>query len=79
MDARGEVNELDGYFCVLTYKQMGDLKAMPRFVNIDVSATGRSSQGKADYSERVTEFSVQLTSEVSVESRYRDAVFLDRR
>ena len=57
--ARGEVSDLEGYFCVVSYVGGGaDIKGMPRFVKIFVTAEGESSKGKTLYSERVTEFAV---------------------
>ena len=72
--ARGEVSDTEGYFCVVNYRPQGEIKGMPRFVKIFVYATG------ARYtSERLTDFDVQLTSEIKVETRYRTiGVHLDR-
>ena len=71
---------MEGYFCVVSYVGGGaDIKGMPRFVKIFVTAEGESSKGKTLYSERVTEFAVQLTSEIKVESKYWEGVHLDLR
>ena len=76
--ARGEVSELEGYFCVVTYRQGSDIKGMPRFVKIFVTATAERSDGKTLYTDPVTDFDVQLISEIKVETRYRNGVHLDK-
>lgn len=54
--ARGEVNELEGFFCVMNYVQKSDIRGMPRFVKITATAFSEDSDGKVLYSEQVTEF-----------------------
>ena len=78
VSARGEVNELEGYFCVLQYTDSADMKAMPKFVRITVSAFGKNSQDKVLYKDVVTEFDVQLVSEIKVETKFRGGVKLYR-
>jgi hypothetical protein len=36
--AKGEVSDLEGFFCVLKYRKDADAKSMPRFVKVTVNA-----------------------------------------
>ena len=36
VSAYGEVNELEGFFCVMKYVKGADIKAMPKYVKIQV-------------------------------------------
>lgn len=38
--ATGEVSDLEGFFCVLRYKQDANHKSMPRYVKVTVNAFG---------------------------------------
>lgn len=58
ISARGEVNDLEGFFCVLQYVQNADFSTMPKYVKIVVSAFGKSSLGAVIYKDVVTEFDV---------------------
>jgi hypothetical protein len=78
VQVRGEVSELEGYYCVVSYVPGSDIRGMPRFVKVGVTAVGESTHGKMLYSERVTEFEVQLTSDIRVETRFRNGIHLDR-
>ena len=42
--ARGEVNELEGFFCVMNLVSGASVKEMPRFVKITASIFGQDSQ-----------------------------------
>lgn len=76
--ARGEVSDLEGYYCVVSFIPGSDIKGMPRFVKVSVMAVGENTHGKTLYSESVTEFEVQLTSDIRVETRFRKGVHLDK-
>lgn len=78
ISARGEVNELEGYFCVLQYTDSTNIQAMPKFVKITVSAFGKNKDDKVMYKEIVTEFDVQLVSEIRVETKFRNGIKLYR-
>ena len=47
--ARGEVNDLEGFFCVMSYVQGADMRGMPKFVKITATATGEDADGKVLY------------------------------
>jgi len=78
IQARGEVNELEGFFCVMKYVKGADIRAMPKYVKISVSAYGTSpNEAKSViYSNLVSEFEVQLVSEIKVETKFRKGVNL---
>ena len=78
IEARGEVNELEGFFCVMRYIDDADLRAMPKYVKILVSAVGFSENSRVLYSERITEFDVQLVSEIKVETNEKDYPYIRR-
>jgi len=58
--ARGEINELEGYFCVMSYAgRNANIENMPRHVKVNVYA-----QADNLYSQLVAQFDVQLTSSI---------------
>ena len=72
VSAYGEVNELEGFFCVMKYVKGADIKAMPKYVKIQVQAYG-TSQGDMTsvvYANPVTDFEVQLVSQIMIESKF---------
>lgn len=77
VEARGEVNDLEGFFCVMNYVG-ADIKGMPRFVKIAVTVYGQDQDGKTVYQERVSEFEMQLISKISVETKFKKGVELCR-
>ena len=77
--ARGAVDALEGYFCDINYVGGSAVRGMPRFVKIAVTVSGKSSHGKVLYSERVTEFEVQLASGITVLEPWSKGVHLDRK
>ena len=56
VQARGEVNELEGFFCVMNYVKDANIRGMPRFVKITASVVGEDREGKVIYREQVKEF-----------------------
>ena len=51
VQARGEVNDLEGFFCVMTFVRSGTspvehVQAMPKFVKISATAFATDSTGK---------------------------------
>lgn len=68
--ARGEVNDLEGFFCVMNYVNGADIRGMPKFVKITATAYSEDQQGQVLYSEKVTEFEMQLISEIQVETQF---------
>jgi len=74
--ARGEVNDLEGFFCVMTYVRGADSRTMPRFVKISATAFGQDQEGKKLYSEKVIDFEMQLISEIMVETKYAQGIEL---
>jgi len=64
VQARGEVNDLEGFFCVMNYVRGADSRAMPKFVKITASVSGRDPEGKIVYTEKVIDFEMQLQSEI---------------
>ena len=74
--ARGEVNDLEGFFCVMSYVNGADIRGMPKFVKISASAYSEDKEGKALYSEKVTDFEMQLISEIQIETKFMNGVEL---
>ena len=74
--AHGEVNDLEGFFCVMKYVQGADIRGMPKFVKITATAFGEDAEGKVLYSEKVTDFEMQLISEIQVETKFLNGVTL---
>ena len=74
--AHGEVNDLEGFFCVMNYVSGADIRGMPRFVKISVTAYGEDVDGKSIYSERVLEFEMQLISDIMIETKFMKGVEL---
>jgi len=74
--ARGEVNDLEGFFCVMQYVDNADIRGMPRFVKVTATAFGHDANGKELYADKVTEFEMQLISEIKVETKYMNGVEL---
>lgn len=74
--AHGEVNDLEGFFCVMNYVTGADIRGMPRFVKISVTAYGEDVDGKSIYSERVLEFEMQLISDIMIETKFMKGVEL---
>jgi hypothetical protein len=72
--ARGEVNDLEGFFCVMNYVSGADIRGMPRFVKIAVTAYGEDHDGKAIYSEKVIEFEMQLISDIMIETKFMNGI-----
>lgn len=62
--ARGEVNDLEGFFCVMSYVKGANIHGMPRFVKITATAYGQDNDGKYLYQEQVSEFEMQLISDI---------------
>lgn len=56
VQARGEVNDLEGFFCVMQYVSSADIRGMPRYVKVTATAYGQDADGKEIYNEKVTEF-----------------------
>ena len=69
---------MEGFFCVMKYIEDADLRAMPKYVKITVSAVGMSTSNKVLYTERVTEFDVQLVSDIKVETKFQSGVKLNK-
>jgi len=78
VQARGEVNDLEGFFCVMTYVRGADSRSMPKFVKISATVSGKDSDGKTVYSENVIDFEMQLQSEIMVETKFAKDVKLCR-
>ena len=54
VEARGEVNELEGFFCVMNYVRGADSRAMPKIVMITATVSAKDKDtGKLSYSEEV--------------------------
>lgn len=71
VNARGEVNDLEGFFCVMNYIKDADIRAMPKFVKIAASVSAKDPQtSKIAYKEQIIEFEMQLQSEITVETRF---------
>ena len=66
VSANSQVDDLEGFFCILTYIGGSDTNKMPRYVKVSAFAKGKKDH-KELYSEKVAEFEVQLTSEISIE------------
>lgn len=63
VEARSEVIDLDGYFCVVRFTgKSSRIKDMPRFVKISVLA-----QAPGEYSNQVASFDVQLVSAITTD------------
>ena len=75
VSARGEINDLEGYFCVMSYVGgSARIEDMPRYVKINVYA-----QAENLYSQLVTQFEVQLTSSIIIETKFRNGqIILNR-
>jgi len=41
VEARGEVNDLEGFFCVMSYVKGADSRSMPRFVKITATVSAK--------------------------------------
>lgn len=64
--ARGEINYLEGFFCVLTHKQY-DYRKMPATAKISVSVQSKPKDGqksKQEYNYPMMQFEVQLSQEI---------------
>lgn len=69
--ATGEVSDLEGFFCHLSYTHNAPQHQMPRFVKVSVSAFGLPSATSSPlYSEQVAQFEVQLLSSIKIEKRH---------
>ena len=65
VEARGEVNDLEGFFCVMSYVKGADTRAMPKFVKITATVAAKDPEtGKTSYSEQIIDFEMQLQSEI---------------
>lgn len=79
MEAKGEISDLEGYFCVIKYRQDADQRSMPRFVRISVYAYGNTpGQSTPIYNDKVTHFEVQLLSSIKVENKFTSGVKLNK-
>ena len=76
VQARGEVNDLEGFFCVMQYVSSADIRGMPRYVKVTATAYGQDADGKEIYNEKVTEFEMQLISEIKVETKFMKGIEL---
>jgi hypothetical protein len=81
ISAEPEVNELEGFFCVVTLKNPTGQKAYPKSTTITVSAYGMNSKDPRNikaalYVEKLLTFDVALLSKIRVEQKYRDGVNL---
>lgn len=64
--ARGEINYLEGFFCVLTHKQ-GDYTKMPATAKISVSISSKPKDGRtpqSSYHYPMMQFEVQLSQKI---------------
>ena len=64
--ARGEINYLEGFFCVLTHKQL-DPRRMPATVKVSVSIHSKPKDGKKPesvYNYPMMQFEVQLSQKI---------------
>ncbi len=77
--ATGEVSDLEGYFCVLRYKQDANHKSMPRFVKVTVNAYSLLKSSVTPlYSDQIAQFEVQLLSSIKVEKSFMNGVKLSK-
>ena len=80
LSTRPEVNDLEGFFCVLNFK--GHTQKMPKGSLIQVYAYAPKDVNKpaemngALYKEKVLEFEVTYISKIKIESYYRNGVAL---
>ena len=52
--ATSEVNDMEGFFCVLKYKQDANHRTMPRYVKVSVNAYGMlAGQSTPVYNDKV--------------------------
>lgn len=78
IEARGEVNDLDGFFCSLRYIRGSDYRNMPRRSKIRVSVFGGDSAQNAVYEENVLQFDVSLASPIIIDSKHRNGIDLNQ-
>lgn len=79
IEATGEVNDLEGFFCVLKYKQNANHRSMPRFARVSVHAYGLlPGQTTPVYNDKVAQFEVQLLSSIKVEKAFKTGINLNR-
>lgn len=80
INAQPEINELEGFFCVISLKSTQP-KAYPRTAQVTVSAYGFNPKDpknvkNALYMEKLLTFDITLLSKIRVESYFRDGVKL---
>lgn len=60
----------------MSYVKGADIRGMPKFVKITATAYGEDSNGSKLYQEKVTDFEMQLISEIQVETKFMNGVEL---
>jgi hypothetical protein len=83
IEARAEVSELEGYYCVLRLKELTTAQRyqIPKVTKISVYVYGPAQNnpgGTVLYKDKIIEFDVSLISNIKVESLYRSAVRVNR-
>ena len=83
LQARGEVSDLEGFFCILSYKPTSSSKSVPKFTQISVTVFAPNPNKPIDirsaiYSIQLLSFEVSYISHIKVESYYRNGIALNK-
>ena len=77
LKVEAEISDVEGYFCVITYKKNSNHRSMPRFAKIVVSAFSLlEGQQVPAYNTEVASFEVQLISSIKVENKFASGIKL---
>ena len=83
VEAKSEINDLEGFFCVLKYRGGSSTRAIPRSTKIHLTVYGPNPAKPDDisaalYRDRILSFEVPFISKIQVESFYRNGISLNK-